>query len=269
MSRGIVRVVLVGVLGSWPSIAAGHDTWLLPARFQLPAGARIQLELTSGMTFPRPESSIQPDRLAATGLRIGGRKLPLDAANPDRIALRLSVPTSGTGVAALWIALRPRTLSLTPTEVQEYLREIGASEDVESRWRRQQRWRETYVKLAKTYVRVGEPTGDRSWREPVGLQLEIVPRADPTRLRAGSELSVQVLRDGKPLPRFAVSALPSATIEPIMRSTDGEGRAAFTLDRPGPWLIRGTLIEPSSSPDADWHSLFTTLTVLVQPRDGP
>ena len=169
MSRGIVRVVLVGVLGAWPSIAAGHDTWLLPARFQVPAGARIQLEPTSGMTFPRPKSSIQPDRLAATGLRIGGRRLPLDAGNPDRIAL----------------------------------------------------------------------------------------------------LSVQVLRDGKPLPRFAVSALPSPTIEPIMRSTDGEGRAAFTLDRPGPWLIRGTLIEPSSSPDADWHSLFTTLTVLVQPRDGP
>lgn len=74
-------------------------------------------------------------------------------------------------MAALWIATRPRTLSLTPTEVQEYLREIGASEKVETRWRRQQRWRETYVKLAKTYVRVGQPTGDPSWREPVSLQI--------------------------------------------------------------------------------------------------
>jgi hypothetical protein len=267
MTGYVVRAVLVGMLASWASSAAAHDTWLLPARFDLPAGGRIELDLTSGMGFPAPESSVQPNRLAATGLRIAGRTLPLDAGNPDKTALRLSVRTSGTGVAALWIATRPRTLSLTSAEVQEYLREIGAAEEVESRWRRQQRWRETYVKLAKTYVRVGQPTGDPSWHEPVGLQLEIVPLADPTTLLVGSELSVQVLRDGKPLPRFSVSALPSATIEPIMRRTGGDGRAVFSLDRPGPWLLRGTLIEPSSSPDADWQSLFTTLTVQVAP--GP
>jgi hypothetical protein len=28
MSRGVVRVVLVGVLGSWASGAGAHDTWL-------------------------------------------------------------------------------------------------------------------------------------------------------------------------------------------------------------------------------------------------
>jgi uncharacterized GH25 family protein len=265
MTGRVVHAVLVAMLGSWASSAAAHDTWLLPARFDLPAGGRIVLDLTSGMGFPAPGSSIQPDRLAATGLRIAGRKLPLDAGNPDQTALRLSVRTSGTGVAALWIVTRPRTLSLTSTEVQEYLREIGAAEEVESRWRRQQRWRETYVKLAKTYVRVGQPTADQSWQKPVGLQLEIVPLADPTRLRVGSDFSVQVLRDAKPLPRFSVSALASATNEPIMRSMDGDGRAVFTLDRPGPWLLRGTLIEPASSPDADWQSLFTTLTVRVQP----
>jgi len=253
------------MLASWASIAAGHDTWLLPARFDLPAGGRIVLDLTSGMGFPASGSSVQAARLAATGLRIAGRTMPLDTGNPDNTALSLSVRASGTGVAALWIATRPRTLSLAPTEVQEYLREIGAREEVESRWRRQQRWRETYVKLAKTYVRVGQPTADQSWREPVGLALEIVPLADPTTLLVGSELSVRVLRYAKPLPRFSVSAVSSATNEPVMRSTDGDGRAVFALDRPGPWLLRGTLIEPSSSPDADWQSVFATLTVRVEP----
>jgi len=253
------------MLASWASLAAGHDTWLLPVRFDLPAGGRIVLDLTSGMGFPASGSSVQAARLAATGLRIAGRTMPLDTGNPDNTALSLSVRASGTGVAALWIATRPRTLSLAPTEVQEYLREIGAREEVESRWRRQQRWRETYVKLAKTFVRVGQPTADQSWQEPVGLALEIVPLADPTTLLVGSELSVRVLRDAKPLPRFSVSAVSSTNKEPIMRSTDGDGRAVFTLDRPGPWLLRGTLIEPSSSPDAHWQSLFTTLTLRVEP----
>jgi uncharacterized GH25 family protein len=164
MARRVVHAVLVSMLASWASIATGHDTWLLPARFDLPPGGRIVIDL-----------------------------------------------------------------------------------------------------LAKTFVRVGQPTADQSWREPVGLALEIVPLADPTTLRVGNELSVRVLRDAKPLPRFSVSAVSSATNEPIMRSTDGNGRAVFTLDRPGPWLLRGTLIEPSSSPDADWQSLFATLTVRVEP----
>jgi uncharacterized GH25 family protein len=89
---------------------------------------------------------------------------------------------------------------------------IAAGHDTWLRWRRQQRWRETYVKLAKTFVRVGQPTADQSWREPVGLALEIVPLADPSTLLVGSR-----------------------------------------------W------IEPSSSPDADWQSLFATLTVRVEP----
>src|SRR5882762_7520002 len=130
MTGYVVRAVLVGMLASWASIAAGHDTWLLPARFDLPAGGRIVLGLTSGMGFPAPGSSIQPNRLAATGMRIGGRTLPLHAGNPDKTALSLSVQTRGSGVAALWIATRPRTLSLTPTEVRDYLREIGAAEEV-------------------------------------------------------------------------------------------------------------------------------------------
>jgi uncharacterized GH25 family protein len=133
MTRRVVHAVLIAMLASWASTAAGHDTWLLPARFDLPAGGRIMLDLTSGMGFPAPGSSIQPNRLAATGLRIAGRTLPLDAGNPDKT-----------------------------------------------------------VKLAKTFVRVGQPTADQSWREPVGLALEIVPLADPTTLLVGSELSVRV-----------------------------------------------------------------------------
>jgi len=101
-------------------------------------------------------------------------------------------------------------LSLTPAQVEEYIAEIGASEQVRARWQRQQRWRETYAKLAKSYVGFGDTAGDLSWREPVGLELEIVPLDDP--------------------------------------------------------ILRGTLIEESTAADADWKSLFATLTLHVRPR---
>ena len=44
----------------------------------------------------------------------------------------------------------------------------------------------------KTFVRVGESGADRSWEQPVGIALEIVPAKDPTALRAGDELTVRL-----------------------------------------------------------------------------
>src|SRR2546425_12722895 len=84
MTRRVVHAVLVATSSSWASLAAGHDTWLLPARFGLPAGGRIVLELTSGMGFPAPGAAIQPNRLAAPRFRIAGPTLRLHAGKPGQ-----------------------------------------------------------------------------------------------------------------------------------------------------------------------------------------
>jgi uncharacterized GH25 family protein len=119
--------------------------------------------------------------------------------------LRLSAVLGEPGVAALWVESRPRTLTLEPKEVEHYLQEVGASPAVRARWQSSRRWRESYAKLAKTYVRVGAPEGDRSWAEPVGQPLEMVPGRDPTSVVAGDELPVIVLKAGKPLPGLTVA----------------------------------------------------------------
>lgn len=241
--------------------AMAHDTWLLPARFAVAAGSSVSLDLTSAMQFPVAESSIQPDRIAASGVRNGGRTRPLDVKGVREKALEFSATLAEAGVAAMWVESRPRSLTMTPDEVEHYLEEVGAPEGVRTRWKTTQRWRETYHKAAKTFVRVGEPTTDRSWQEPVGMSLEIVPEKDPTTLRAGDEIPVRVLHKGKPLSGLSLSAVGPGTNKPEMRTTDSDGRVAFTLPRAGPWLLRGTLLEPSTAPDTDWRSVFTTLTV--------
>lgn len=97
------------------------------------------------------------------------------------------------------------------------------------------------------------------------MSLEIVPEKDPTTLRAGDELPVRVLHKGKPLSGLSLAAVGPGTEKPEMHTTDSEGRVAFTLPRPGPWLLRGTLLEPSTARDTDWRSVFTTLTVSAGP----
>lgn len=256
---------LVALLVSPAGAALAHDTWLLPARFAVAPGATVSLDLTSAMQFPAPESSVQPDRIAESGFRIGGRTRPLEVKGVGAKALELSAALPEPGVAALWVESRPRSLTLKPDQVQHYLDEVGAPETVRARWKTTQSWRESYRKVAKTFVRVGEPSGDRSWEQPVGIALEIVPAKDPTELRAGDELPVRVLHNGKPLSGFNLYAVGPGVAKAVMRTTDQDGRATVTLTARGPWLLRGTLLEPSTAPDTDWDGLFTTLTVSAGP----
>lgn len=98
---------------------------------------------------------------------------------------------------------------------------------------------------------------------PVGMELEIVPEKDPTRLRSEEELPVRLLKDGKPVPDQAVGLVAAGAKTGSLTKTDADGRVRLRLDRAGWWLIRATLLERSSESDLDWRSHFTTLTVLV------
>ncbi len=234
----------------------------------------MSLELTSGMAFPNLESAIRPERLRGASLRVAGQTRPL-AKRAGKKALYLSGSGGGPGVAVAWVELHPRPLELTPAQVEEYLEEIGEAERVGSRWAQRpepKRWRETYRKLAKTVFRVGTPAAeDESWRDPVGLPLEIVPETSPTLVAPGGVFSVLVLKEGRPFPDFALAAVPAAG-KRLLQRTDAKGRASFVLDRSGPWMLAGVDLRPRK--DGDWESDFTTLTFVVPEgarasRSGP
>ena len=246
--------------------AGAHDTWLLPETFSVAPGAELVFELTSGGEFPALDTAIEPERVARAAYRVAGQVADIVALAPAEHSLRGSASLPEAGVATLWLELKPRTVELTPQEVDHYLAEIGASDLVKQRWVASgaKKWRELYTKHAKTFVRVGEPpVSDQSWLRPVGMYLEIVPQSDPTKLAAGSELSVQVLRDGSTVAGFSVGAVREGGGAAQMQKTDPGGTATFRLDAPGRWLIRGTALRAVPGPDVEWESHFTTLSVAV------
>jgi uncharacterized GH25 family protein len=195
---------------------------------------------------------------------VAGETSPLEPGAAGR-ALLLRGQAKTAGVAAAWIATRGRTLTLTPKQVDEYLAEIGAAATVGAEWKKSGRktWRETYVKLAKTFVRVGDAS-DRSWSEPVGLDFELVPEADPTRLSPGDRLSLVLLWQGRGVAGFPVGVVPAAPGKARLVATDAEGRLSLSLDQAGPWLLRATRLVPSAARPGEWESVFTTLTLEVK-----
>lgn len=251
------------------SCALAHDTWLIPDRFAVERDSIVTLDLTSGMAFPALDTSIKPERVDRALCRLAGRKSELTDYSPAPKSLLFKARLSESGVATVWVELKPRSLELTARLVKEYLDEICAPDDIRQQWvnaKRPRRWREVYTKHSKTFVRAGQAQSDRSWAEPVGMKLEIVPDKDPTSLRVGDELAVRVLKNGAPLAGVSVGTVSAGDAKGKIQKTDAEGRATFRLDRRGHWLIRVTELRKSSQTGIDWESDFTTLTLHVDSK---
>ena len=247
--------------------AAAHDTWLQPRRTAVLPGTIAQLDLTSGDKFAMFETAIKSDRVATSRVRLNGKTLDIRAGSPEKKSLELRVPLSDPGIATLWLSLAPHSIELNRKQVQHYLDEIDAPALLTQAWyagKATKPWREIYSKHTKTFVRVGRPKADRSWGEPVGMALEIVPEKDPTMLRAGDEFPVRVLRNGAPLADFSLGIVREGPSNRSFKKTDSAGRAVFKLPRAGRWLLRGTELRSSQKPALDWESDFTTLVFEVQ-----
>lgn len=260
-----MRATLTAAALALAASAGAHDTWLAATAHVEPRSL-LRMELTSGGAFPDLEQPIRPERLAVSACRVGGAEVAMGVGPSWQYALRLRTWMAAPGVAVCRVALAPRALELEPQEVAHYLEEIGAAATVGPLWARTpepRRWRETYTKHAKAVTRVGE-SADESWRDPVGLGLEIVPLADPTRLRAGDTLPVRVLKRGAPLPGLPLRASARGRVG-VFVTTDAQGEARVALPSAGPWLVAGTELRASTARPAEWESDFTTLTLDVAP----
>lgn len=248
--------------------ARAHDTWVIPDQFNLAPRATVTLDMTSGMEFPKLDAGPKPERVQSAKCRLAGKTFDITnkIAAPNSLQFKAELPD--TGVATFWVKLPPRSIELKPEEVKEYLDEVDAPEALRKQWAemKEPRWRESYTKHPKTFARVGEPPADRSWAEPAGMFLEIVPEKDPTALKAGDDFPVRVLKDGKPFAGFSLNAVGAGQAKGETRKTDSDGRVMFRLDAAGRWLLRGTDIRKSNQPDTDWESDFSTLTVEVKEK---
>ncbi len=268
MKRALSTLMLL-IFGGLALNAAAHDTWLQPRRASVLPGTIAQIDLTSGDKFPTFDTAIKADRVEAARVRLNGKTSDIRPSSPEKKSLELRAPLSDPGIATLWLSLAPKSIELNRKEVQHYLDEIDAPALLTQAWyagkgKAAKPWREIYSKHAKTFVRVGRPKADRSWSEPVGMPLEIVPEKDPTALRAGDDFPVRVLRNGAPLADFSLGIVREGKTNRAFKKTDTAGRAVFKVARAGKWLLRGTDLRSSSKPGTDWESDFTTLSFVVQ-----
>ena len=259
------KVVFAIVLLAAPLVRA-HDTWVIPNTFRVPKGAQVTFSITSGMEFPKFEVAVKEDRIARATIDTRNGRIPLDHATSEAHALQFSRRMQSNGVAVVAIESNPRSIELTPREVDEYLDEIGAKESVGPIWNAMpepKRWRELYVKHAKTFIRVGDAGGDRTWSKPTGMRFELVPASDPTDAHGGQPITFTLLEDGKRAASLPIGVVHEGSKGFETLTTDHDGRVTIRSLTAGRYLIRATKLRRSSSKQYDWESDFTTVTFEV------
>jgi hypothetical protein len=240
--------------------AAAHDSWL--------TSATGTLALSTGAHFPAAENGPPADVVRNAGCTDGVRRTPLRAGSSTPRALALvPVAAEGATLLACWADIDAHEITLEGPVVDAYFEEIRPSAEMRARWRALQArgvgWQERYTKHARIELAAASAADVErrvAVRRPVGQGLEIVVLgSEPLRVRQPT--AFQVLRDGAPLPGFAVQLVSERSRIGIWGTTDAQGTVTHTLPFGGRWLLRGTHLEASArNPDA-WDSRFVTLAI--------
>ena len=267
MKKRVVCVVVLATLSLVADLSA-HDTWLLPHSMRVAVGTPIAVSLTSGQAFPADDFAIVPARVTRATVRLAGVTSALPAPQSAKLSLRYVWVPRTAGLASIAVELAPKTLTLAPEKIEEYFLDINASRALRAAWDSvpsPKRWRESYVKHAMSYVRVGNAGVDTSWRHPLGLGFEIVPEVDPTALRAGDAFPVRVLRAGLGVAHLQVGLQHEGDPHVEFSTTDATGRTRVILARSGRWLVNVTDLRRSAKPGLEWESDFATMTIATTP----
>ncbi len=265
-------VVLSGLMaGFGPMNAAGHEFWVEPANFAPERGGPVGVRLCIGDGFEGWSMARNNQRIemfVAAGPSGEQPVVGLDGADPAGI-VRLAAPG---GYVIAYRSNRAFTES-RPAEFVGYLKEKGL-DDIIALQRAQGAGdgmvREAYSRHSKALIRMGVAS-DAVLDRAMGLRLELVAERGLLRARADDPRSFLLLYQGKPLAGALVSASRPGTADHELHTrTDADGRARFRLGAAGMWRIASVhMIGKSRGVDADWESLWTSLTFEIPSRTEP
>jgi len=259
-------LVLATFLAASASLGA-HDFWIEPTGFMADLGRVVGVKLRVGQDFhgdpvPRQDELIGDFVVVdASGRRqIVGR----DGSDPAGL-LRVTSP----GLMVIGYHSRPSAVTLPADKFTAYLKEEGLDTVIDARARgqaSQREGREIFSRAAKSLVRSGAMAagaGDRT----LGFPIELVAERNPYQMKTGETLPVRLTYRNAPLAGALVVAFNQRhPYHKLSARSDRDGRASFTVDEPGPWLVKAVhMVAAPAGSNADWESFWASLTFEIGP----
>lgn len=262
-----MRMLWLLLLSPLIAVAQDDELWLRPEQAVAAPGTAVILIPAYFSGLERLEAAVIDADVKSGEMRLAGETVLLvNAARSKEIAFAIAMPRAG--VATIVLELQAKAREVAEKDVERLLRSRHAGDTLRAEWEQlppPRRWSERLVRAAKTFVRVGEPpASDRSWAEPMGATIELVPLRDPTGLRAGDAFSVRVFQSGKPLGGAVVGFISEDESHEHVVVTDDEGNALAPLEIGGAWHVRAVSVRRAVGASRTWDTLLATLRVDVR-----
>lgn len=248
--------------------ALAHDFWLQPRSWQAAPGVDMPFVVEVGHGPFRQQWGADASHLLvlrdqARGLEADLR--PLFKAGGDVPHLTYAFRQPGLHIVSLVSTDTPSNLPWI--RFNDYITVEGLTPAIDARTRAgttNSNGRELYSRRAKALIQVGPATSrdDALATRPLGLTLEIVPLRNPYALKPDRILPVQVLYNGKPLAGALVKLTSlEFDVRPLAAiRSNAAGRVALRVPPTGSWLVNVIWTRPIVSPDADFQTVFSSLT---------
>jgi uncharacterized GH25 family protein len=249
-----------------------HDFWIEPSTFHPAVGSTVGARLMVGQGFRGDPLPRNPALIAKFVLAAESGETAVIGRSGDEPAGTAAIASPGLQ----WLGYRSSNsfVTLEPKKFEDYLREEGLESIVAERARRgesEKPSRELFSRCAKALLSPPGASG-AGFDRALGFTLELIPEKNPDALRAGEELPVRLLFEGKPLEGALVVALPyEHPDQKLSQRTDAKGRARLRLPQGGVWLVKAVHMVAAPAAEAsraDWQSLWASLTFEI-PSGSP
>jgi uncharacterized GH25 family protein len=245
---------------------SAHDFWIEPSTYTPAANQVVSVRLLVGQKFrgePIPRTAALFEKFALVTPQ-GDSAIPGREGGDPAGLVRVGSP----GLATLVYRSRNSAVSLDAEKFEKYLVDEGLDTVAAARRKRGETdkpVRELFARCAKSLLSVGD--GAQGADRPLGLTLELVAEKSPYAVwqaspaAAPAALPLRLLYEGRPLAGALVVAFPYDAPDAAQSvRTDAGGRAAIDISRRGRWLVKAVHMIPSASLEADWQSLWASLT---------
>ena len=258
-------------------LLSSHDMFLKFRSYYLQPQTDASVFLYNG-TFDKSENVMERDRMKDVSLINPGQKVVHPATGQwkeenNQTILTFKTGKEGTGVIAL--STKSKVLSMSAADFEEYLKHDGITDVYEARKKSGESSKpaaENYSKHVKAIFQTGAARSN-DYKTVLGYPVEFVPQANPYSLKTGDELTVQLLKNGKPLANELVYASHAgyhghaedgAHLEAVKTRTDKNGLVTIKLSKAGHWYLRTIHMVKSNEAGVDYESNWATITFEIK-----
>jgi len=256
---------------------SSHDLFLKLKTFYLEPNTVAQIAVYNG-TFTSSEAVLARERMNLVALINPGE----EASRPsddrwfeenNQTLLKIKTGEEGTGVFG--VSTVPRVNDYTAERFVESLKHEGLTNLLAERKKSgedKNPARKSYSKHVKAIFQVGEKRSD-DYKTVLGFPIELIPVNNPYSVKVGSELSMQLLIEGRPAANEMVYASYEGQhgydengkpTDAFRAMTDTNGIVTATITRPGHWYFRTVNMVPTSKKEADYESLSAVVTFEIK-----